>query len=166
LKIRKGKGGKDRNAVLNPSAILALSDYQKIRPTMRPTSQALWISRLYGSRICNVAICMMLKKYAKAAKVTEPVNPHAWRHGIATELLRRGASIREVQVFLGHASPRTTQIYTHVAVKDLKEIHQKTHPRERDPEPADLPPAFSLNCFPKACRLFCYVCSQSGRRAS
>ena len=77
----------------------------------------------------------MIRKAARQANVTTASNPHAWRHGLATELLRRGASIREIQVFLGHVSIQTTEIYTQMTIQDLVEVHTRTHPREQDPIP-------------------------------
>ena len=84
----------------------------------------------------------MIRNAAEKAEVYSPVNPHAWRHGLATALLRRGASIREVQVFLGHKAISSTQVYTHLTIIDLKEIHRKTHPRELDPVPAGILESF------------------------
>jgi len=73
----------------------------------------------------------MVKRCAIKAGITKKVTPHTLRHGFATDLLRNGADIRSVQALLGHAHITTTQIYTHVTDKGLREIHQKFHGRSR-----------------------------------
>ncbi len=87
----------------------------------------------------------MIRQAAENSNVKTPAHPHAWRHGIATELIRRGASIMAVQQFLGHQSPNTTIMYTHLTVSDLKKAHRKTHPRERDAQRLSHSSRFYLN---------------------
>jgi len=132
LRVRKGKGGRDRQAILNPSSVTALKTYLNRRRQTPDETNALWIN-YRGERLSGQMIRNILKRGAQDADVKTPANPHAWRHGLATSLLRQGANIVEVQRFLGHASIRSTQIYTHVLIQDLKEIHSRCHPRERDP---------------------------------
>lgn len=148
LWIRNGKGGNDRCCVLGRDAVSALEDYLVLRNELSTDSESLWIRR-DGSRLQKPGVSGVINQSAVLAGVKGPSNPHAWRHGVATALLRRGASILEVQKFLGHASPKTTQIYTHLTVKDLQRIHNRTHPREFDPDPPDLPASFpsSINHF-------------------
>ena len=74
----------------------------------------------------------MVRKYAKAAKIKRAVSPHALRHGFATALIKNGADLMAVQKMLGHAYPSTTQIYIRSLGLDIKSVHQKTHPREKD----------------------------------
>jgi len=133
LTIRKGKGGVGRQAILTGDAIKALRQYLDLRRRIPDESPALWIN-YRGSRLSGQMIRLMLKGAGRRSGVETAVHPHAWRHGLATELLRRGASIREVQVFLGHKSIKTTEIYTHLTIRDLVEVHRRTHPRERDYE--------------------------------
>ncbi len=73
----------------------------------------------------------MIQKYAKRAGITKKVTPHTIRHTYATDLLQNGADIRSVQAMLGHSSITTTQIYTHVTDKRLKETHKKYHDKKQ-----------------------------------
>lgn len=142
LRVQKGKGGRDRRAVMNSGAVLAVITYLEQRRQSPDETNALWIN-YRGKRLSGQMIRNILKRGAKDADVKTPAYTHAWRHGLATSLLRQGANIVEVQRFLGHVSIRSTQIYTHILIRDLKEIHNRSHPRERDPIPSNITPNFS-----------------------
>ena len=75
------------------------------------------------------AFWQRLRKHSAAAGVTEHVTPHSLRHAFATHLLDHGADLRVVQLLLGHSSLSTTQIYTQVARKRLRDLHRRHHPR-------------------------------------
>jgi integrase/recombinase XerD len=72
----------------------------------------------------------MISKYARAAGISKKVTPHTWRHSYATNLLSHGADLRSVQELLGHKNVATTQMYTHVTNKQLREIHERFHSGE------------------------------------
>src|SRR6185312_12718245 len=73
----------------------------------------------------------LVKRYLRAAGIVKPGSCHLFRHAMATQMLENGADIRFIQAILGHAQLTTTEIYTHVTIVKLKEIHALTHPDER-----------------------------------
>ncbi len=82
-----------------------------------------------GRRLRRERIWELVKQYALRIGAPQSISPHTLRHSFATHLLAGGADLRQVQEMLGHASIRTTQIYTHVDHTRLKRIHQQFHPR-------------------------------------
>lgn len=127
----RGKGRKPRIVFLSERAADFISDSLKQRDDhMKP----LFINSLKGDildeekrRLTTVSIENMVRKYSLRAGIIKKVTPHTLRHSYATELLINGADIRSVQEMLGHSSITTTQIYTHVTDKKLREIHEKFH---------------------------------------
>lgn len=131
-----GKGGKYRIVFLSGEAVQAIDEYWKMR---KDTLKAAFISHGRGKavekdlnlnedkRITATMIQFLVRNYAKKAGLLKIVTPHKLRHSFATELLKNGADIRAVQDLLGHSSITTTQIYTHVTNRRLREIHQKYH---------------------------------------
>lgn len=129
----KGKGERVRIVPLGPSALNALDDWvRNHRPRFilkNGGGEALFVSR-NGKRLLRVDIFRIVKRYAEEAGLpSKSISPHILRHCFATHLLSRGADLRSVQELLGHASVATTQVYTHVDVRRLKELHSRYHPR-------------------------------------
>ena len=133
----RGKGSKDRIVFLSDSARDAISEYLKTR---RDSFEPLLIH--HGGlkndtsdgeymRLTARSIQRLIKKYAKMVGITKDVTPHVIRHSFATDLLINGADIRSVQSLLGHSSITTTQIYTHVTDKQLREVHQAFHGKRK-----------------------------------
>ncbi|MCX7703538.1 MAG: site-specific tyrosine recombinase XerD [Planctomycetota bacterium] len=127
----RGKGDKERIVPLGSHALNSLDHYiRRFRPIFcrHDSSRALFLSRT-GKRLRRVDIFRIVKRYAARADTEVCVSPHTLRHCFATHLLTRGADLRAVQEMLGHASVTTTQIYTHINVQRLKELHSRYHPR-------------------------------------
>lgn len=126
----RGKGEKVRVVFLSETAKDSLRDYLKARKDL---DDALFVR--YGRkandggepRLQPRAVQRLLKYYAAQAGITRKVTPHVIRHSFATDLLSNGADLRSVQALLGHAHIGTTQVYTHVTDKHLREVHKKYH---------------------------------------
>jgi integrase/recombinase XerD len=126
-----GKGSKERVVPFGSYARSRLDDYLKFaRPGLlkERMSAYLFIARA-GRPMTRQGFWKLLRKYAHKSGLVKHITPHTLRHSFATHLLEGGADLRTVQVMLGHVDISTTQIYTHVAQKHLKEIHKKYHPR-------------------------------------
>ncbi|QDU38179.1 Tyrosine recombinase XerD [Maioricimonas rarisocia] len=126
-----GKGNKERIVSLNPVAVLALETYlNRERPGLvgHRDTDAVFVTRT-GRPLSRVMIWHLVKKYAARIGCSRQVSPHTLRHSFATHMLAGGADIRALQEMLGHASIRTTQIYTQVEHSRLKAVHTKCHPR-------------------------------------
>jgi integrase/recombinase XerD len=139
LRVNKGKFAKDRVLPLGSMSCKYLREYIKqVRPRLtrrNKDERALFIGKC-GRRIHKLIIERMVKDYAQEAGVKKRVTPHTWRHSFASHLLADGADVIHVQKLLGHSSPDITQIYTKVTPKDVKEMHFKKHPREKDQDEA------------------------------
>ncbi len=126
-----GKGSKQRVALLGAPSARWLKHYlEHGRPTMskRRSDAALFLNK-YGGRLSVRGIQMMVKKYALQAGLDPDFHTHTLRHSFATHLLDGGADLRVVQELLGHASPATTQIYTHVSAESARRVYLAAHPR-------------------------------------
>lgn len=133
LRVVQGKGRKDRNVPLTGAAARAIDAYLlRGRPKLEaPRSTRFVFLTWRGRRLTNSALNPLLDRYAKRAGVTKHVTCHTFRHSIATHLLKGRADIRHIQALLGHASLSSTQLYTHVAIADLKDVLRRAHPRGR-----------------------------------
>lgn len=126
----RGKGGKVRTVFLSERARAALRDYLAKREDNSP---ALLVRHnrpepiLENTPLSARSVQRLMKKYALLSGIGKDITPHTLRHTMATDLLQGGADLRSVQEILGHASITTTQVYTHVTNKRLKEVHHKFH---------------------------------------
>jgi integrase/recombinase XerD len=128
--IAYGKGSKERVVPVSGVALRKLNVYlSEARPLLLKGKESpyLFVNRS-GMPMTRQGFWKKLKGYARRVGI-KALSPHMLRHSFATHLLERGADLRSVQSMLGHADIATTQIYTHVTTKRLKEVHQKAHPR-------------------------------------
>lgn len=126
-----GKGGKIRTVYFSKRAVLAIKAYLEAR---KDFDKALFINYKRGSaksdssrRLTVKSIEDVVKKYVIASGLPVMATPHTLRHSFATDLLNQGLDLRLVQEFLGHSNIATTQIYTHVTNKQLRDLHRKIH---------------------------------------
>jgi len=128
--ICRGKGGKERVVPFGSSAQAALRRYlSEVRPLLiKKESPYLFLTR-QGKPFTRQGLWKLLHHYAVLAGLEEKVSPHVLRHSFATHLLERGADLRSVQILLGHSQITTTQIYTHLSRKWLREVYDRFHPR-------------------------------------
>jgi integrase/recombinase XerD len=134
LRINAGKGNKDRVVPIGRIACRYLENYIKaVRPSLirDPYNNYLFLS-LRGKRLSKNMVWEIVKSYSRKAKIKKTVSPHTFRHTCATLMLRNNANIRHIQELLGHASLDSTQVYAQVSITDLKQVHARCHPREKD----------------------------------
>jgi integrase/recombinase XerD len=126
-----GKGAKERVVPIGRPAQTKIAFYienARKAALKNKLSPYLFIARA-GKPITRQGFWKLLRRYADQARIHKKISPHSLRHSFATHLLEGGADLRAVQVMLGHVDISTTQIYTHVTRKHLKDLHQKFHPR-------------------------------------
>ncbi|MCB2146235.1 MAG: site-specific tyrosine recombinase XerD [Deltaproteobacteria bacterium] len=126
-----GKGSKERVVPVGRLAQSAIRDYfDRSRPLLLKSRSSvyLFVTRR-GSAMTRQSFWNLVGRYGRLAKLKKKITPHSLRHSFATHLLEGGADLRAVQMMLGHADISTTQIYTHVAHRQLLEAHKKFHPR-------------------------------------
>lgn len=133
----RGKGDKVRVVFLSDTAKDALRAYLKERKDFDDAMFIQYGKKMKKDEVKNKYLCLtprsvqrIIKKYATIAGITRKVTPHVIRHSFATDLLSNGADLRSVQALLGHANIATTQVYTHVTDKHLRDIHKKYHSRK------------------------------------
>lgn len=128
----QGKGGRERIAFISQRAMNALKEYLQAWPELaegKPIgSRPLFLNR-DGGRLNVRSVRRLLVELGKLAGIGKPLHPHVFRHSFATHLLNHGVDLRVVQELLGHASIRSTQIYTHITTERLKRAYLKAHPR-------------------------------------
>jgi integrase/recombinase XerC len=129
-----GKGKKERIIPVGTEALTALTHYLRERSSLlegsdaREQSGTLFLNR-FGTKLSARSIGRIVKKYARRVSEQKRASPHMLRHTFATHLLDEGASLLTIKELLGHESLSTTQIYTHVTTKGLKNAYKKAHPR-------------------------------------
>ncbi|MEO0293191.1 MAG: site-specific tyrosine recombinase XerD [candidate division WOR-3 bacterium] len=126
----RGKGGKERIVPLGNKAKEALIRYiNEERPTLDQKNSSFLFLTKRGDKISRMGLWKIFNRYLLKSGIKKDVTPHTLRHSFATHLLERGASLRTVQILLGHSDISTTQIYTHVDRNYLRDILSSYHPR-------------------------------------
>jgi integrase/recombinase XerC len=135
----RGKGKKERIVPIGTSALQIIQHYMEFRSKRAQSnpnfdSKVLFVNK-HGRRLSTRSVRRKMDKYLKIAGLDISISPHTLRHSFATHMLNNGADLRSVQELLGHQSLSTTQIYTHLTTKKLKEVYDKAHPRDQQPSP-------------------------------
>ena len=125
-----GKGNKERIVPVSSKAKIAIRNYSKIRVQFKSrfSDDSFFLSKS-GRPLSPNEIREILSRYLNLVAKTKGYSPHTIRHSFATHLLARGADLRAVQEMLGHTNLSTTEIYTHLTLKDLKKVYEQAHPR-------------------------------------
>jgi integrase/recombinase XerC len=136
LRVR-GKGRKERIAPVGSYATKALECWRAVRKPDKSASEvdqaAVFLNR-FGRRLTTRSIGRMLEKHIVTVGLSQQTSPHTLRHSFATHLLDGGADLRSVQELLGHKSLTTTQIYTHISTRRLRETYEAAHPHAQSSE--------------------------------
>jgi len=130
----RGKGRKERIAPVGrfaAAALLAWLEFRRHAPDISPADlDAVFLNR-FGRRLSARSVGRLLEKHIAEAGLDQLTSPHTLRHSFASHMLDGGADLRSVQELLGHKSLTTTQIYTHVSPRRLRETYEKAHPHAR-----------------------------------
>jgi integrase/recombinase XerD len=133
----RGKGDKERVVPLSDRVCGILRNYiLAVRPCfVKGTDPGYLFLNRWGAGVHPHVIWTTVHNASRQAKLKSQVSTHMLRHTCATHMLRNGAPVRHIQEMLGHESLETTQIYTHVTINDLKEVHAKYHPSSKEASP-------------------------------
>lgn len=129
--IRCRSKDKERIIPLYPTAVKAIAEYiEFIRPQMLaiPTEQALFVN-ISGERMSRQGFWKIIKSYQQKAHIEKTITPHTLRHSFAAHLLENGADLHSIQEMLGHSDISSTQVYSQLVKKQLKDVYNKAHPR-------------------------------------
>ena len=131
----RGKGKKERICPISSSVLQVIQHYMEFRNKRAQhngnfDSKVLFVNK-HGKRLSTRSVRRKMDKYLKMAGLNPSISPHTLRLSFATHMLNRGADLRSVQELLGHQSLSTTQIYTHMTTKKLKDVYTSAHPREK-----------------------------------
>ena len=122
---------KERFIPMYPKAVKALADYITIvRPQMiaMPDEQSLFVN-VSGERMSRQGFWKIIKSYQQKAHIEKTITPHTLRHSFAAHLLENGADLHSIQEMLGHSDISSTQVYSQLVKKQLKDVYNKAHPR-------------------------------------
>jgi integrase/recombinase XerD len=125
-----GKGSKYRFAPIYGSLLFKLKSYMNVRREnfVKGRDEGFLFLNKYGKKLSRVSIWHIVKHYCSVAQIKKNVSPHTIRHSFATHLLTNGADLRTIQLFLGHSSINTTEIYTHLDDDNLRKTLLENHP--------------------------------------
>lgn len=124
-----GKGNKERITFISPASKKYILEYiERKKKEYKNYEKDILFANYKGKRLTTRALRKIIEKYSNLANISKEVSPHTFRHSFATELLNNQVDIKYVQELLGHTSLMTTQVYTHVSKKLLKDIYMKVHP--------------------------------------
>jgi integrase/recombinase XerD len=131
--VREGKGRKDRMIPIGDRALAWIEKYKNdLRPSLfnKPTQpdEGILFLNCRGNPLNPATVSRLISYYVRMSEINKEGSCHMFRHTMATLMLENGADIRYIQQILGHSSLEATQIYTHVSIKKLKEVHSATHP--------------------------------------
>jgi integrase/recombinase XerD len=136
--VRQGKGRKDRMIPIGDRAMMWIERYlTEVRPTLvigDSAGDTVFLTHT-GQPFTPNGLTLLVRQYVTAADIGKRGSCHLFRHTMATLMLENGADIRYIQAMLGHAELNTTQIYTQVSIRKLKEIHTATHPAKSQRQP-------------------------------
>ena len=136
IRVKKGKGNKDRIVPVSQKGIERLTEYLAVRHNLHgraDTQRALFINRRAG-RLTTRSVSRIVRREAIRAGTRMSISPHGLRHSCATHLLDAGADLRTIQEILGHASLQTTQRYTHLSIDHLIRVYDRAHPHAQRAE--------------------------------
>lgn len=126
-----GKGRKERIVPVGRIAAAVIGNYLRDVRKHYAKTRALFVSLVNGKRLHPHSINLLFQQYCKLGQFRIRITPHVLRHSCATHMIRAGADIRYIQELLGHSSTKSTQIYTHLDLTDLKEAYRNSHPHAR-----------------------------------
>jgi integrase/recombinase XerD len=138
VRVRRGRANKERRIPINPRALNALREYvERGRPSLLRQGEgtdALFLNHR-GQQLTRQGTWLIIKEYAQAAGIQDPVTPHVLRHSFAKHMLDDGnVALTDVQRYLGHANISTTQIYTHITTEPPRRVNDETR-KIKEPVP-------------------------------
>jgi len=136
LTIHQGKGRKDRVVPIGERALTWVNKYlTDIRPELgQQTNSSVMFLSNRGRKFGRNNMSLLVKDYLNAGGIDRRGSCHLFRHTAATLMMENGADLRSLQEFLGHERVTTTQVYTHVSIQRLQQVHRNTHPANQSPD--------------------------------